>query len=171
VERRAVGNGRQLVTDPRATRAGWDDRITARRDSGTWKIADLAPDSRPITFADAHRSVLASATIVGGAATGGAAIAMFMRELAARIDVGKFASLHQLIKIGAMAIPLVWVVPFVAVVAADTSAGGGYQPVWDGGLAFVSVSLMLVLLVVASVIRRASRLIGRSLELNAQRVR
>ncbi|MGK2884669.1 MAG: Fic family protein [Rhodococcus sp. (in: high G+C Gram-positive bacteria)] len=37
----AVTNGRQLVDDLRAIRAGWDDRIVARRDSGTWKIADL----------------------------------------------------------------------------------------------------------------------------------
>ena len=37
----AVTNGRRLVDDLRAIRAGWDDRIVARRDSGTWKIADL----------------------------------------------------------------------------------------------------------------------------------
>jgi Fic family protein len=37
----AVTNGRHLVDDLRAIRAGWDDRIVARRDSGTWKIADL----------------------------------------------------------------------------------------------------------------------------------
>ena len=37
----AVTNGRQLVDDLRAIRAGWNDRIVARRDSGTWKIADL----------------------------------------------------------------------------------------------------------------------------------
>ena len=37
----AVTNGRQLVDDLRAIRAGWNERIVARRDSGTWKIADL----------------------------------------------------------------------------------------------------------------------------------
>lgn len=37
----AVTNGRHLVDDLRAIRAGWNDRIAARRDSGTWRIADL----------------------------------------------------------------------------------------------------------------------------------
>ncbi len=37
----AVTNGRKLVEDLRAIRTGWTDRIRARRDSGTWRIADL----------------------------------------------------------------------------------------------------------------------------------
>jgi Fic family protein len=37
----AVANGRQLVADLRAIRAGWDDRITARRDSAAWRLADV----------------------------------------------------------------------------------------------------------------------------------
>ena len=32
---------RQLVDDLRSVRSEWTDRIRARRDSGTWKIADL----------------------------------------------------------------------------------------------------------------------------------
>lgn len=38
---RATVNGRQLVTELRAIRASWDDRITARADSAAWKVADL----------------------------------------------------------------------------------------------------------------------------------
>jgi Fic family protein len=37
----AVFNGRQLVSDLHAIRAGWNDRITARSDSAAWQIADL----------------------------------------------------------------------------------------------------------------------------------
>jgi Fic family protein len=37
----AVFNGRRLVSDLHAIRAGWNDRITARRDSAAWQIADL----------------------------------------------------------------------------------------------------------------------------------
>ncbi len=37
----AVLNGRQLVNDLRAVRAGWNDKITARSDSAVWQIADL----------------------------------------------------------------------------------------------------------------------------------
>jgi Fic family protein len=37
----AVVNGRQLVSDLHAVRAGWNDKITARSDSGAWQIADL----------------------------------------------------------------------------------------------------------------------------------
>ena len=38
---RAVGNGRQLAGEIKATRAEWDDRITARRDAAAWRLADL----------------------------------------------------------------------------------------------------------------------------------
>jgi len=37
----AVFNGRQLVSDLHAVRAGWNDTITARSDSAVWQIADL----------------------------------------------------------------------------------------------------------------------------------
>jgi Fic family protein len=37
----AVVNGRQLVSDLHAVRAGWNDKITARSDSAVWQIADL----------------------------------------------------------------------------------------------------------------------------------
>ncbi|ORA12851.1 hypothetical protein BST12_24505, partial [Mycobacterium angelicum] len=37
----AVFNGRQLVDDMHAVRAGWNDKITARSDSAVWQIADL----------------------------------------------------------------------------------------------------------------------------------
>ena len=37
----AVDNGRQLVAELRTVRAGWNERIRARRDSKAWKIADL----------------------------------------------------------------------------------------------------------------------------------
>ena len=33
--------GRQLLTDLRAIRVGWDERVSARRDSGVWRVADL----------------------------------------------------------------------------------------------------------------------------------
>ena len=38
---RAIGNGRTLVDDLRAIRAGWQERVRARRDSRAWMIADL----------------------------------------------------------------------------------------------------------------------------------
>lgn len=37
----AVSNGRQLVQDLRHVRAGWNDRVRARRDAATWRVADL----------------------------------------------------------------------------------------------------------------------------------
>lgn len=37
----AVANGRQLVSDLRLIRAGWNDRIHARKDAGAWRVADL----------------------------------------------------------------------------------------------------------------------------------
>ena len=37
----AIGNGRQLVTDLRALRAEWQERVQARRDAAAWRVADL----------------------------------------------------------------------------------------------------------------------------------
>lgn len=37
----AVANGRQLVDELRVIRSGWQERIRARRDAASWKIADL----------------------------------------------------------------------------------------------------------------------------------
>ena len=37
----ALANGRDLVDDLHSIRAGWDERIVARRDSGTWKIPEV----------------------------------------------------------------------------------------------------------------------------------
>ncbi len=37
----AVNNGRTLVSDLRAIRAEWEDRIRARRDAASWRVADL----------------------------------------------------------------------------------------------------------------------------------
>lgn len=37
----AIANGRQLVTDLREIRGGWNARISARRDSAAWQVADL----------------------------------------------------------------------------------------------------------------------------------
>jgi Fic family protein len=37
----AVDNGRALVADLRDIRAGWDGRVTARRGSAAWRLADL----------------------------------------------------------------------------------------------------------------------------------
>lgn len=37
----AVGNGTQLVEELRAVRASWHDRVKARRDATTWRLADL----------------------------------------------------------------------------------------------------------------------------------
>jgi Fic family protein len=37
----ATANGRQLVHDLHAIRAGWDDAVTARRGAGVWLLADL----------------------------------------------------------------------------------------------------------------------------------
>jgi Fic family protein len=37
----SVRNGRELVDELHSVRAGWDDLVTARRDSNAWRIADL----------------------------------------------------------------------------------------------------------------------------------
>ena len=37
----ATANGRRLVGDLRAIRAGWNDTVSARRDSAAWRVADL----------------------------------------------------------------------------------------------------------------------------------
>ncbi len=37
----AIDNGRQLITELRDLRAGWNDRIRARSDSTAWRVADL----------------------------------------------------------------------------------------------------------------------------------
>jgi Fic family protein len=37
----AMANGRQLVADLHAVRAGWDDLIKARRGAAAWRLADL----------------------------------------------------------------------------------------------------------------------------------
>jgi Uncharacterized conserved protein len=37
----AAANGRQLVIELREIRAGWDDRITARRGASAWQLADV----------------------------------------------------------------------------------------------------------------------------------
>lgn len=37
----AITNGRQLVIELRAIRAGWDDKIKARRGATAWRLADL----------------------------------------------------------------------------------------------------------------------------------
>lgn len=37
----SVANGRQLIDELRAIRSSWNDKITARRDSAVWKVADL----------------------------------------------------------------------------------------------------------------------------------
>jgi Fic family protein len=37
----AVFNGREMVSELHAVRAGWNDKITARRDSAVWQIAHL----------------------------------------------------------------------------------------------------------------------------------
>jgi Fic family protein len=38
----ALGNGRQLVADLRRIRSEWESRVSARRDSAAWRIADIA---------------------------------------------------------------------------------------------------------------------------------
>jgi Fic family protein len=37
----ATANGRELVTELRAVRASWDDKIKARRGSAAWRLADV----------------------------------------------------------------------------------------------------------------------------------
>lgn len=37
----AIANGERLVRDLRETRAEWNDAVTARRNSGAWRLADL----------------------------------------------------------------------------------------------------------------------------------
>ena len=37
----AVVNGRRLVDELRTIRGGWNERVTARRDSSTWRVADF----------------------------------------------------------------------------------------------------------------------------------
>jgi Fic family protein len=46
-----VANGRELVTELRDIRAGWAARVTARRDSAVWRLADLLI-RQPVVTAD-----------------------------------------------------------------------------------------------------------------------
>jgi Fic family protein len=52
----ATAKGRQLVTELRAIRAGWREKVTARRDSAAWRVADLL-----------LRQPVIGATVVAGA--------------------------------------------------------------------------------------------------------
>lgn len=47
----AITNGHELVGDLRGIRAGWNERIRARRDSSAWRIADLVVRN-PVINAD-----------------------------------------------------------------------------------------------------------------------
>ena len=58
---RATANGRQLVSELRAIRESWNDRITARADSAVWKVADLLT-RRPVVNAVLVRDELGIAT-------------------------------------------------------------------------------------------------------------
>lgn len=58
---RATTNGRQLVSELRAIRESWNDRITARADSAVWKVADLLT-RRPVVNAVLVRDELGIAT-------------------------------------------------------------------------------------------------------------
>lgn len=110
---------------------------------------------------DLARAVLIALTTV----TGGVVVSLIAHRVA-QIDVE--SARDRFIQRGArlieLLVPIVWVAPFVAVVAADSLADGKYQPFWDGGLAFVSPLLMIALLGVAAFLFRASLLLGRSLE-------
>ncbi|MBA2316489.1 MAG: Fic family protein [Euzebyales bacterium] len=64
---RAVGNGRQLVSDLRGTRDAWEERIRARRDATEWKIADLLVRQPVIDSPMVQRELGVSATNVNKA--------------------------------------------------------------------------------------------------------
>jgi Fic family protein len=82
---RAVGNARRLVDEIDAVRAGWDSRLTARRDSNAWKLLDVL----------VRRPVLDSAT---AAAELGVKQPNVYPPLRALVDAGilKSKSEHQL---------------------------------------------------------------------------
>lgn len=46
----ALANSRQLIADVEGARAGWGDRIRARRDAAAWRLADLVT-TRPVVDA------------------------------------------------------------------------------------------------------------------------
>ncbi len=48
---RAVGNSRQLVDEIDRTRAGWNERLTARRHSNAWQVLDILT-RRPVLDAE-----------------------------------------------------------------------------------------------------------------------
>lgn len=108
----------------------------------------------------ARAAVIALTTAVGTLA-----VLPLLRRLA-RIDAGspREHAVRRWARRIALLLPLAWTAPFLGVVAADTGADGRYQPFWDGGLAYLSPLLMLVLLGVAAFLLRASLLLGRSVE-------
>ncbi len=63
----AVNNGRRLVADLRALRAGWDDRITARRDATAWRLADTLLDQPVVDSPGLQRDLGVSAPVALGA--------------------------------------------------------------------------------------------------------
>ncbi len=54
----ATANGRQLITDLREIRAGWNERVTARRGATVWRVADLLL-RQPVVDAAAAAAALA----------------------------------------------------------------------------------------------------------------
>ena len=66
---RAVTNGRQLAGDIKTTRAGWDDKITVRRDAAAWRLADLLL-RQPVVDAEAVAQDLAIPTTSARSALG-----------------------------------------------------------------------------------------------------
>lgn len=65
-----------------------------------------------------------------------------------------------------VAVGLVWVLPVTAVVGASIVTGFGYEPFWDGGLAYFSGTATTVMILVAVAVATYSNSAGRSLERN-----
>jgi Fic family protein len=63
----AVNNGRHLVADLQEVRAGWDDRITARRDATAWKLADKLLGQPVVDSPMLQRELEVSAPVALGA--------------------------------------------------------------------------------------------------------
>lgn len=106
-----------------------------------------------------------AAVIALATAAGTLAVVLLLRRLTG-IDAGSAREqvVRRRARQAAVLLPVAWTAPFLGVVAADTGADGRYQPFWDGGLAFLSPVLMLVLLAVAVFLLYASHLLGRSVE-------
>lgn len=86
------------------------------------------------------------ALAIGAAvAVGGLALWLVVRELADQSARAGNGSVARRLRVFALAVPLVWAAPTLALVGVGVGGDDGYDPVWDGNLEYAGLIGMLVL--------------------------